>query len=263
MIVLIDFSNLVWSSFFTSITMAGIKAEDCHPSYTDHVFVFRDKLEAILNKIPSQEYIFALDKNPKKKYELYPEYKKGRSSGALNIKPRDAVLNMLKEWQSQVLIAADHEADDAIASFVYQNPGQNITVVSTDKDLWQLLSFPKVFIYNFHSKEYVNKENLKDKFKLDNYQHVSMYLTLWGDYVDNIPNRLPYMKKQLLPVLAKTNGSLDGFISYIEENKDDLKLTAKCKTLLKENRQGIDLNYELVKLNYNCALERIPANLIG
>ena len=57
------------------------------------------------------------------------------------------------------------EADDAIATFVAQNcDDQKIVVVTTDKDLWQILDHPNTSILDPGSLEFVTEKLLKEKF---------------------------------------------------------------------------------------------------
>ena len=129
MVVLIDFSNLVWSSFYGSLKYFKYTPENCPQDYTGHLDFFHQKLIKILQDQPCNEYIFVLDCKPIGKFKLYSEYKKSRKRIKFN--PKSAVLKMLDTWKANVVYAEGYEADDAIASYVGDHLDTPITIAST------------------------------------------------------------------------------------------------------------------------------------
>jgi len=248
MIVVIDFSNLVWSAFFGSLKFFKYEPDNCPSNFTGHVDFFHQKLIKILQDQPCNEYIFALDRKAIKKFEIYPEYKKSRKR--LEFNPKPAVLNLLNAWHAKVLYSEGNEADDAIAAYVADNLDTDITVASTDKDLWQLLENPRTKVYNFHKNAFVTKVELDEAYGISDYSQVKLYKTLWGDSGDNVPNLIPRMQKHLLPLVMQTDGTLNGF--WIIVNDNWAKLSDRCKEILDENRDKLKINYELVRLNFDC-----------
>jgi 5'-3' exonuclease len=263
--LLIDFSNVVYASFFGAIGDGRVDPERVPKFFDDHVRLFNKRVESLRQYHGMAEVIFALDRRPVKKYEIYPDYKKGR--GKLKCEDgsffdvKQPCLDELERQGATVVYAEDYEADDAIASFVAQNFYSEITVVSSDRDLWAILDHPNVKVLNFIKGEYISKQHLreafciKDKHKvitshLTKYAHIKLFKILWGDSSDNIPNIMPRMKKQLLPFVLKSDGTWEDFQTQIDYNK----LTDRCKTLLKENVDKVQVNTELVLLRYNLDL---------
>ena len=248
MVVLIDFSNLVWSSFFGSLKFFKYEPETCPSHFTGHVDYFHQKLVKILQAQPCNEYIFVLDRKPYKKMKIYPEYKKARKQ--LEFNPKVAIFDLLDAWKAKVLFSEGNEADDTIASYVANNLDTPITVATTDKDLWQLLENPATKIYNFHKGSFVTKRELSEAYDLIEYSQVKLHKTLWGDSGDGVPNLAPRMQKNLMPYVLQTDGTLTSFWNVINPSWD--KLSDRCKEILIENREKLKINYALVRLNFDC-----------
>lgn len=258
MLVIIDFSNLVWSAFFSSLKYHKYEPENCPENYTGHVDFFHQKLIKILQDQPCDEYMFALDHTPQAKFTIYNEYKKNRKR--LNFKPKPAIEKLLNFWQAKILHSEYNEADDAIASFVADNLDRDIVVATTDKDLWQLIENPKTKIYNFHKNSFVTKKELDEAFGITEYSHVKLHKTLWGDAGDNVPNLVPRMQKNLLPYFMHTDGTLNNFLSVITANWNNI--SGRCRELLEENKEKLKINYQLVRLNFDCPYIVEIANFI-
>lgn len=248
MIVLIDFSNLVWSSFFSSLKYHKYEPENCPADYTGHVDFFHQKLIKILQDQPCEDYIFALDDKPKLKYSIFPEYKKSRKR--LNFNPKPSVMRLLQAWKAKTLHAQHHEADDVIASYIANNLDVDIAVATTDKDLWQLLENPKTKIYNFHKNIFITKRELDEAYGLKDFSQIKLHKTLWGDAGDNVPNLVPRMQKNLMPYVMQTDGTLNTFWKIADANWDNL--SDRCREILDSNRDKLKINYELVRLNFDC-----------
>jgi len=259
MLVLIDFSNLVWSAFFSSLKFHKYDPENCPDDYTGHVDFFHQKLIKILQDSPCDDYMFVLDHKPFAKFTIYNEYKKNRKR--LKFKPKPAIEKLLTYWQSKIIHSEGNEADDAIASYVADNLDQDIVVATTDKDLWQLIENPKTKVYNFHKNVFITKKELEEAYGITEYSQIKLHKTLWGDSGDNVPNLIPRMKKNILPYFMHMDGTLNNFWDVIKANWDHL--SDRCKELLEENKDKLKINYELVRLNFDCPYKVEIANFTG
>lgn len=248
MIVLIDLSNLMWASFYASLRAFNVKVETCPATYTGHVDFFHQKLVRILQDAPCHQYYFVMDKKPMNKYRIYPEYKKGRTK--IEFDPKPATMASLFQWSSKIIWSEDNEADDCIASYIADNMDNDYCVTTTDKDLWQLCDLPNVKVYNFLKGSFVDKEALQESYALEEYTHIKLHKALWGDSSDNVPNLAPRLQKTLLPIIKQTDGTLNGLWKYLEDNWESLN--PKTQAVLSMNKEKIQINYELVKLNFDC-----------
>ena len=272
--MLIDFSNLVYSSIFSSLSQIQItKPENCPVNYSDYLYTFQQKTESILSAIfpdaAKKEYYYVLDEKPLEKYRIFPEYKgKRKPGGGFPFDVKQRVIDMLAHWNCTVISAKDEEADDAIASYIAQNPDKKFVVATTDKDLWQLCQLDNVRIYNFHDKKkekryittahlessflasQVQKLALKDKNLRFHYSHIALAKTLWGDASDNIPNLIKRQQVALLPIVAQTDGSYESFQEKVRENWGII--SKECRDLLVEHKNQLKIHYKLVNLKYDC-----------
>ncbi len=218
---------------------------------------FEEKLFSITNRFntPFQHFVYALDSKPKWKYELYPEYKANRASSKLGCDPKAAPLKYLKRLGATCIRSEGYEADDVIATLCQKHASKGpVTVITSDKDLWQLLSIPQVSIYNHLAKKMVDLADLEKAFEIKDFRQVRLYKSLWGDSGDNIKNVIPRMKQYLLPVIAQTpSGNLDEF--YEKALKADV--SKRCLQLLTENKEAVYLNHKLVDLRMDCKLEPV------
>jgi 5'-3' exonuclease len=239
----------MWASFYASLRAFNVKVEACPATYTGHVDFFHQKLVRILQDAPCHEYYFVMDKKPMNKYRIFPEYKKGRTK--IEFDPKPATISSLMEWGAKVIWSEDNEADDCIASYIAENVDKPFCVATTDKDLWQLCDIPSVRVYNFLKGSFVDKDALKEAYDLEEYTHIKLHKALWGDPSDNVPNVAPRLQKSLMPIIKQTDGTLKGLWDKLDSGWDSLN--PKAQAVISMNKDKIQLNYELVKLNFDCA----------
>lgn len=249
-VVLFDFSNILHSQVFSSLQ--GRKIEELPPGYQDHLYFFQGKIKTIINDLTGphpKEVWYALDHKAQHKFDIYPEYKANRKKVKLNFDPKAPVINWLLTQFCTLCDAPGYEADDVIATLISKFEDHQFTLVTSDKDLWQLLVYPNCKVYNPLNNNFVGAEDLLRVFELDQYYHIRLYKSLWGDSGDNVPNVVPRMKKALLPLIKETNGSLEHFLEVVKSREGEL--STRCRELLEQNIEAVKRNYELVRLRFN------------
>jgi len=250
--VLVDFSNLANMAFFSAISFAKIKPEETPLDFRNHIQSFNQKLSGFLSKFHWDELWFVLDSRPQYKYDLYPDYKSGRKR--MDFDPKTAIFDLLKSWNSNMLVAKGFEADDGIATFATQSEG-DVLILSSDKDLWQLLNRPQTWIFSMYNNQYITPDALSEAFELDSFKHISLYKTLWGDSGDSVPNLAPRQKKHLLPAVRESDGTLKSFYECLQRHS----VPEKCREVLEANKDKILINEKLVSLNTDCQLTMFQA----
>jgi len=257
--VLVDFSNLVYISFFAAYR--GGPTDEIPMCYNEHANYFQKSIANLRKWNGMADFVYAIDSRPTEKYKIYPEYKQGRNKLSHKDGSRfDAQEVVFKTMGPATTIRADgYEADDAIAAFVANHFDDEVIVVTTDRDLWQLCDYPNCRVFDPIKKEYIGENHIREKFcrkdkhkiiheHLTSFGHIKLWKALWGDSSDNIKNMVPRMQKQLLPVIGQTDGSLESFY----EKAAEAELTPKCKELLENSKEGVKLNEQLVRLNFTC-----------
>lgn len=254
-VVLIDFSHL-----YHVCRQRALEADPTKYDFIDSLlYHFEGKLRTLkrhLNdlNIVGYDSVFVEDRIPVRKLNLLPSYKgtrENRSDEKYALKT--ALIG--KGYKSRFCYSEGNEADDVLATLVSiaNSAGVDSIVCTGDKDLWQLIDDPKVRVYNPIKQEMVTDADIEKAFKCQAI-HIPLYKSLWGDSGDCVPNVMPRTKKQLIPVILKTDGSLGALITCIERTEDRYYLTPKCFNLWESAQAEIVRNWDLVKLRDDCEL---------
>ena len=149
------------------------------------------------------------------------------------------------------------EADDTIAYIaqMYESISKKVTIVSTDRDFYQLIS-PVLQVWSPIKKKMYDTETLIEEFGVHPNNYV-VYRTFTGDNSDNIPGVDGFGPKTILktfPELAEER----------EFTLEDLQNKCNDKILLKEGKgfQKVLDSYDIIDKNYqlmNIKLLNIPA----
>jgi len=147
---------------------------------TSVIFSFVSQLFSLSKKFNSNHFVFAFDSEKSLRREIYPTYKLKRNNAKKEKTDqeryydqvcydqfneiRDVVLPML--GFKNLFFQEGLEADDIVASIV-RTYEKEIAIVSSDKDLYQLLSEGNgkdVYIYNIKTKKKYRKSDLYEEF---------------------------------------------------------------------------------------------------
>lgn len=253
--LLVDFSN------FTNVCWwPAVQAQEADPKY-DAKLVLRTNLEhkmstmdAAMDGLHSYRLVFVEDRPPKAKYEIYPLYKANRLPKDFDPRP------LAKEYMADrgtFLWSQDNEADDTIATLVRRclDTCDSITIVSSDKDLWQLIK-PRVRIWSPSTGKFVDEAAILKSFGVTNPNHIPLCKALWGDAGDNVPNAIPRMQKQLLPIIRLSDGTLEDMSLRIGQSYAGI--SQRCRQLYVEGWPQVEVNYKLVKLDENVIIDGEP-----
>ena len=180
------------------------------------------------------------------RYQIYSEYKGNRSST-----PEDLIVQlklakpMLDAFGIKYVSDATCEADDVIATYAKQAAanGYKVVIVSSDKDLMQLIS-DEIMFFDIIKKSYCSAEDVYEKFLVGPHQ-ICDYLSMVGDRADNIPG-IRGIGKQSAAKLLGIFDSLDGIYDNLNKISD-----IKTKKMLENGYELAMLSKRLVTLNEN------------
>ena len=204
---------------------------------------------ASINKEHGTDYLlFALDSKEKtKRKELDENYKANRKPPPEDLLAQLPVaIEWIKMMGFKAIEVGGYEADDIIATVAKdaKEKGIKVQVVSSDKDLYQLIDDDKVLIYDPMKKIKVNEEECVKKFGVKPSQIVD-YLAIVGDTADNIPGVKGVGDKGAKKLLNEFE-SLDGIYKNIENISNP-----RTKKLLLESKENAYLSYTLASLHYD------------
>lgn len=245
MVHLIDVSGFVYRAFY------GLPRLVYNGQELGALYGFCSAMQKITTMFPKSMFIAALDCGKKTfRSEIYPEYKATRKA-----MPNELILQipLIKDACDKFgfykVEKAGFEADDIIATYAKKINDQQINIISSDKDLMQLMS-KNITIYDPMKRKYITNEDVIKKFGVPP-DKVLDVLSLMGDTSDNVPG-VPGIGKKTAATLINEYGSLDNLIANIDtlpQSKRNDVLQAKINNaILSRNlirlKDNLDLYYQ-------------------
>ena len=182
--------------------------------------------------------------------ELYDKYKANRPPPPEDLVPQFALVReATKAFNVACIEKEGFEADDIIATLACRarDKGARVTIVSSDKDLMQLVG-DGVEMLDPMKNIRIDREGVESKFGVPPEKVVDVQ-ALAGDSVDNIPGA-PGIGVKTAALLINDYGDLENLLAHAEEIKQP-----KRRQALIENAGLIRLSRELVKLDCDMELD--------
>ncbi len=191
--------------------------------------------------------------------DIYKEYKANRTEAPEDLVPQfDYIRKSVKAFNLPCIELLNYEADDLIATYARQiiKTGAKVTVISSDKDLMQLVS-DKVRLYDPMKSKVIGEKEVIEKFGVKPNQVVDVQ-SLAGDSSDNIPG-VPGIGIKTASELINKYKTLDILLKRANEipqnkrretlltNKDKAILSRKLVTLKEDVPVKDDLNSFILK----------------
>lgn len=236
-LVLIDFNNIFFRAFFIG---DKIYTKRKHPIGAACAFI--QYMNTLVRTLAPTHIVLARDMGKQTwRHQLYQEYKQHRSKTDPELSAQFCLGPYIADYLEMPLVGFDEfEADDCIATLAVEaQKFATVTIVSTDKDLLQLLN-DKVRMYNPHTKTFHYKEFIGEKFQIKPHQ-VRDYLSLIGDSADNLPGVPGIGPKSAVEILQYCNTTED-----IYSNLQHYKNSVREK--LKSNEEVFKLMHKLIGL---------------
>ena len=257
-IILVDGNNLLFRSYFaTAYTGNIMRNKDGFP--TNGLYGFVNMMNKIITEENPKYIMVAFDIGKTFRHDKYAEYKGGRNETPDELKIQFPVAKkILNAMGLKYFEIEGYEADDIIGTFakkVDETKGYIATIVSSDKDLLQLIS-DKVEVKLLKTKDHIRmtKEEFKNTYGIEPIRMIDLK-SLMGDSSDNIPGVKGIGEKTALKLL-QDYGSLDN----IYDNIDNIKGALKNKLI--EDHENAYKSYDLATIYREVPIDTNFDNLI-
>lgn len=150
---------------------------------------------------------------------IFPAYKENRNPTPPDLKTQiEICLDLLKKMEISVIEKEGYEADDIIYSYAeaFSKEGASVLVMTTDKDLYQMLADRdnNISIFDPNKKEFITEEHCIKKFGVT-FNKCLMVQAIMGDTSDNIPG-IKGIGVKTAAELINQYGNLDNVYKNVE-----------------------------------------------
>ncbi len=243
-ILIVDGTNTLYRAFFA---IPGLRAPDGTP--TNAAYGFVNMLQKLLREEQPDCALVVFDARGKSfRHALYPEYKAGRDAQPEDLSAQfPLVRELLAALRIPVLEVSGYEADDVIATLVTRAPeGAAVAVVSSDKDLMQLVS-ERVTLLDGMKERRLGPAEVLERFGVGPERLLDLR-ALVGDPSDNIPGVKGIGEKGAAKLIERW-GDLENLLQHAAEVEP-----RKAREALLEQEAQARLSKQLSTLHLDAPL---------
>ncbi len=226
--------------------------EDIHGNPANAVYGFSEFLYQLFQQKQPEYIACAFDAHQTNSYrcEIYPEYKANRPPA-----PEELIVQFryCREFCRAMGIpefGSDRfEADDIIGTLAtrLRNEGFDITIISADKDLTQLVVGERDAWWDFARGTVLNHKGVEKHWGVKPGQ-IADLLALSGDKVDNIPG-IPGVGYKMASNLLKKYKTIEDVLDNIEHiSKMKFRGSARIQNLVQEHQHLLPINKRLTEI---------------
>lgn len=173
--------------------------------------------------------------------DIYPEYKSNRSETPEDLLAQGIMIRSgLADMGVPVLCIPGVEADDVIATLAHNNTNDKTRIITSDKDLMQLVN-DRVFLYDGMKAHEIHEPEVLEKFDVRPDQVIDVQ-SLMGDSTDNVPGVRGIGPKKAAELINRF-GTLDNLYAHIDEVENE-----RVRNMLRDNREMAYTSRKLVTL---------------
>jgi DNA polymerase-1 len=237
-IVLVDGTNSLYRAFFA---IPGLRAPGGFP--TNAAYGFVNMLGKVLREEDPDTVVVVFDARGRTfRHELYADYKAGRDAQPEDLSTQiPLVRELIDAHRIPIVEVPEFEADDVIATLVERAPAAaRVAIVSTDKDLMQLVSERVTLLDGVKDRRYGPAE-VRERFGVAPERMLDLR-ALVGDPSDNIPGVKGIGAKGAVKLLEDW-GDLEALLEHAAEIK-----AKRARTALLEHAEAARLSKRLSML---------------
>ena len=242
---LIDVSGFIFRAYYAMAYSRQSAITNPEGVEVGAVYVFTNMLLKMLKDYHAP-YIAVIFDAARENFrnEIYPEYKANRDETPEDLIPQFPLIREATcAFDMPALEVEGYEADDLIATYarLALEAGKKVVVVSSDKDLMQLVR-PGVRLLDPMKGTWVDEDGVIEKFGVTPDKVVDVQ-ALSGDKVDNVPG-VPGIGPKIAAELINEYGSLEALLERAGEIKQP-----KRREKLIEHAEDARISKKLVTLD--------------
>jgi len=211
---LVDANNFMFRAYHG---LPMLTAPDGRPVNAVHGYV--RMVQALRREYAPQYMVAVFDApGPTFRKEIYPDYKANRPPAPEDLRPQIPLTRQATTALGIPMVELEgYEADDLIATYARQGRarGMEVVIVSSDKDLMQLVDTPSdgssIRLWDTMKTRLVDPEHVKKKYGVEP-ERLGDLLALAGDSVDNIPG-VPGIGPKTAATLLDEYGDLESILA--------------------------------------------------
>src|SRR5207248_3083381 len=246
-VFLIDGSGFIFRAYFARAK--DPKAERFRTTRgvpTEVVMIFSNMLDKYLRETDADHIAVIFDASGRSfRNEMYSEYKANRREMPDDLAPQlEHVRRAADAFGVCQIEMENFEADDLIATYARHavETGAKVTILSSDKDMMQLVSDGRVMMRDPMRGRPIGEAEVRERFGVGQDKVIEVQ-ALCGDSTDNVPG-VPGIGVKTSAELINTYGDLETLLARASEIKQP-----KRREALIENVAKARLSKELVKLD--------------
>ena len=182
--------------------------------------------------------------------EIYSDYKAQRPEPPSELVPQFGLIReATRAFNIPAVEMPGYEADDLIATYakLAKAAGADVTIVSSDKDLMQLVN-DRVSMFDPIKNKPIRAAEVEEKFGVSPDKVVEVQ-ALAGDSSDNVPG-VPGIGVKTAAELIKTYGDIENLLAHLSEIKQP-----KRREVLQQNAEKARISRRLVLLKDDVAID--------
>lgn len=215
------------------------------------VYGFIDFVANFLEETKATHASFAFDQSLTSSFRntIYPPYKANRDPAPDELKRQFEYCRRFIDAAGFPMLSSDrYEADDLIGTAAHyaRSQGHNVTILSADKDLAQLIEEQDI-LWDYSRNRKFNPKKVKEHFGVRPDQ-IADQLAIAGDKVDNIPG-VPGVGMTTAARLLTKFESIDGLLKNIPSISDmGIRGAKRIQGLIDEHQDMILLCKKLTEI---------------
>ena len=217
---LVDGSGFIFRAYFAGMASRRSQMTRSDGTPTNAVYIYTRMMLKLIEDTEADYVAVIFDKARKTfRNDIYPEYKAHRPDPPEDLIPQFKLVRDATEAMNVPAIQMEnYEADDLIATYATQaaERGMDVTIVSSDKDLMQLVN-DRVSLWDGMKEQTIGAAEVFEKFGVAPDKVIEVQ-ALAGDSTDNVPG-VQGIGIKTAAELINTYGDLESLLARADEIK--------------------------------------------